>query len=160
VLYNKIQEVGMRYVSEDHYCYMDQEFEYHYMDSIINIPWVNYLDTVKNEITGPVILEFPSWKEKMKRTCRQARIMQKPIHPCCCGTNEINFGGFLAATIYHVGSHDRIEESYQKLAEWAKAKGASLGPNVYERYVVDYWTTANEDEFVTEIILPIRILEE
>ena len=43
VLYNKIQEVGMRYVSEDHYCYMDQEFEYHYMDSIINIPWVNYL---------------------------------------------------------------------------------------------------------------------
>jgi len=26
--------------------------------------------------------------------------------------------------------------------------------------VVDYWTTANEDEFVTEIILPIRILEE
>ena len=23
VLYNKIQEVGMRYVSEDHYCYMD-----------------------------------------------------------------------------------------------------------------------------------------
>lgn len=160
VLYNKIQEVGMRYVSEGHYCYMDQEFEYHYMDSIINIPWVNYLDTVKNEITGPVILEFPSWKEKMKRTCRQARIMQKPIHPCCCGTNEINFGGFLAATIYHVGSHDRIEESYQKLAEWAKAKGASLGPNVYERYVVDYWTTANEDEFVTEIILPIRILEE
>lgn len=66
----------------------------------------------------------------------------------------------MAATIYHVGSHDRIEESYQKLAEWAKAKGASLGPNVYERYVVDYWTTAKEDEFVTEIILPIRISEE
>ena len=38
---NKLQEVGMRYVSEEHYCYMDQEFEYHYMDSIINIPWVN-----------------------------------------------------------------------------------------------------------------------
>ena len=52
VLYNKIQEVGMRYVSEDHYCYMDQEFEYHYMDSIINIPWVNYLDTVKMRSPG------------------------------------------------------------------------------------------------------------
>lgn len=42
----------MRYVSEDHYCYMDQEFEYHYMDSIINIPWVNYLDTVKMRSPG------------------------------------------------------------------------------------------------------------
>ena len=31
---------------------------------------------------------------------------------------------------------------------------------IRDRYVVDYWTTANEDEFVTEIILPIRILEE
>ena len=41
-----------------------------------------------------------------------------------------------------------------------ESKGGIPGPNVYERYVVDYWTTANEDEFVTEIILPIRILEE
>lgn len=153
---NKLQEVGMRYVSEEHYCYMDQEFEYHYMDSIINIPWVNYLDSVKNEITGPVILEFPSWQEKMERSSRRARIMQKPIHPCSCKTNEVNFGGFMAATIYHVGSHTKIEESYEKLAVWAKTRGISCGPNAYERYVVDYWTTSNHDEFVTEIILPIK----
>lgn len=159
VLYNGIQEVGMRYIGEEHYCYMDQDFEYRYMDSIINIPWVNYLDSVKNEITGPVILEFPSWKKKMDRSCRKVRIMQKPIHPCRCGTNEINFGGFMAATIYHVGSHDRIEESYRKLADWARARGVSCGPNVYERYVVDYWTTANQDAFVTEIILPMRMPE-
>lgn len=81
VLYNKIQEVGVRYVSEEHYCYMDQEFEYHYMDSIINISWVNYLDTVKNEITGPVILEFPSWKEKWNEPADRLGLCRNPSIP-------------------------------------------------------------------------------
>ena len=47
---NKAQEVGMRYVAAEDMCCLEQEFEYHYMDSIINISWVNYLDSVKNEI--------------------------------------------------------------------------------------------------------------
>lgn len=60
VRYSNVQEVGMRYVAVENLCYMDQDFAYRYMDSIINIPWVNYLEQINNEITGPVILEFPS----------------------------------------------------------------------------------------------------
>ena len=152
---NKAQEVGMRYVAAEDMCCLDQDFGYHYMDYIINIPWVNYLDSVKNEISGPVILECDSWKDKMEGHATQARIMQTPIHRCACGTNETRFGGFMAATLYHVGPLERIEESYAKLVEWAKAKGVRLGQRVFERYVVDYWTTRNREEFVTELIIPL-----
>ncbi len=153
---NDLREVGVRYVNEMHLCCMEQEFKYQYMESIINIPWVNYLDSVGNKITGEVILEFPSWQDKRKGVCEQARIMQKPIYSCGCGTNEINYGGFMAVTVYHVGAHETIGESYEKLAKWVSAKGVPCGPNGYERYVVDYWTTSNESDFVTEIILPIK----
>ena len=40
--------------------------------------------------------------------------------------------------------------------EWAKAKGVKLGQRVFERYVVDYWTTRNREEFVTELIIPLE----
>lgn len=156
VRYSNVQEVGMRYVAVENLCYMDQDFAYRYMDSIINIPWVNYLEQINNEITGPVILEFPSWEEKMNGECKTARIMQKPIRPCEKGTNQCTFGGFMAATLYHIGPHNKIEESYQKLAAWGKTKGVKFGSNVYERYVVDYWTTRNENEFVTELIVPLK----
>lgn len=82
--------------------------------------------------------------------------MQKPIRPCEKGTNQCTFGGFMAATLYHIGPHNKIEESYQKLAAWGKTKGVKFGSNVYERYVVDYWTTRNENEFVTELIVPLK----
>ena len=55
-----------------------------------------------------------------------------------------------------MGPLERIEESYAKLVDWAKAKGVKLGQRVFERYVVDYWTTRNREEFVTELIIPLE----
>ena len=156
VLRNSVQEVGVRYVVQDRVCYLDQNFCYNYKESIINVSWVNYLDSIKNEISGPVILGFPSWKEKLDGKCTKARIMQKPVRDCIPGTNQGAFGGFMAATLYHVGPLENIHESYAKLKEWQRSKGIHCSDVVYERYVMDYWTTRNRDEFVTEIIVPLK----
>ena len=69
--------MGIKYINTADYCYMDQEFSYRYMESIINIDWVNYLESVNNEIAGEVILRFPRWTDKMEGNCTQARIMQR-----------------------------------------------------------------------------------
>ena len=34
-------------------------------------------------------------------------------------------------------------------------RGYRCGPECYERYVVDYWTTREPAEFVTEVIVPV-----
>ena len=39
--------------------------------------------------------------------------------------------------------------------EWAGKRGYQCGPECYERYVVDYWTTREPAEFVTEVIVPV-----
>lgn len=155
VRYNNIQEVSVRYITGEDLCYMDQDFRYQYKESIINIPWVNYLDSISNEITGPVILGFEDWRDKMNGRSTRVRIMQKPIRPVDNGINHVAYGGCMAATLYHVGSMENLEESYRKIEQWEKDKGIVCGPRVYERYVVDYWTTKNEDEFVTELIVPL-----
>ena len=152
---SKVQEVGIKYINTADYCYMDQEFSYRYMESIINIDWVNYLESVNNEIAGEVILRFPRWTDKMEGNCTQARIMQRPIRPCMAGTNKTVFGGIMAVTVYHLGALERIGESYEKIRGWAADRGYKCGPESYERYVVDYWTTRNPEEFVTEVIVPV-----
>ena len=65
VLQNNVHEVSVRFLPESTFCSLTQNFEYNYMESIINIEWTNHLEKAENEITGAVILKFDSFEEKM-----------------------------------------------------------------------------------------------
>ena len=156
----KEHDVTIKYVNSTVYCSKEQDFSYNYMESIINIPWVNYLESIHNEITGPVILNFPSFREKRDGTCRRARIMQMPLRPLVKDAELKTLGGTMMASVYHVGSLDTIGREYGKIEEWASRKGYVCGEESFERYVVDYWTTRVPSEFVTEILVPVTRMEE
>ena len=59
VIRNDIRDISVKFMSQEFFCFMDQEFAYEYMDSIINIPWTNYLEEIGQKITGPVIRAVP-----------------------------------------------------------------------------------------------------
>lgn len=61
----------------------------------------------------------------------------------------------MAASVYHIGKLENIDEEYEKILAWAEKKGYKCGKESYERYVVDYWTTRDPEEFVTEVNVPI-----
>lgn len=61
----------------------------------------------------------------------------------------------MTASVYHIGNLDTIDEEYERILTWAEKKGYKCGKESYERYVVDYWTTRDPDEFVTEVNVPI-----
>jgi hypothetical protein len=152
---NNIHDVAVKYIQPVTLCSMEQDFAYSYMESIINIEWTNHLESVRNEITGPVILNFESFEKKMTGKCSRAKIMQQAIHPCKNCPNRQVYGGFMAASVYHIGRIETIDEEYEKILNWAMKKGYQCGKESYERYVVDYWTTREPEEFVSEVIIPI-----
>lgn len=154
VLENNVREVAVKYIDSKVYCYMEQDFDYNYRESIINIDWVNYLDTINNEITGPVVLNFPSFKDKMNGICKKVKIMQEPILEYKEEQIRI-MGGYMVASCYHIGSYDTIYDAYNKIYNWSKSYGYKCAEDSYERYVTDYWTTRNEDQFVTEVIIRV-----
>jgi len=149
------QDVSIKYITRALYCWLEQEFNYDYIASIINIEWVNYLESVGNKITGAVILKYPSYKEKMEGISNSATIMQRPVLPCTSETNTVKTENMLAISLYHVGPMETLDQEYDKIELWAKEKGYKCAEECYERYVVDYWTTRNPEEFVTEIIVPL-----
>ncbi|GAA0086502.1 MerR family transcriptional regulator [Clostridium sp. CTA-7] len=154
VIENDIKEVSVKYVDSCRMVYLDQKFNYDYMDSIINIEFTNYIEDINNAITGPVIIQFPSFEDKMNGKCNKMKIMQETILKCKeCKTVE--FGGCMVASCYHVGSHETINETYKKIRDWAEKNKYKYENNSYERYVTDYWTTKNTDKFVTEVMVKI-----
>lgn len=154
VIENNVNDVAVKYIERDFLIFLDQEFEYDYMDSIINIEFTNYIERIHNAITGPVIIQFPSYEEKMNGTCNKMRILQKTILRCK-DTEVTEFGGCMVASCYHIGEHETIQETYKKIVSWAEAHGYLCASESYERYVTDYWTTKNSDKFVTEVLIKI-----
>ncbi|MFD1486300.1 MerR family transcriptional regulator [Lacticaseibacillus baoqingensis] len=146
--------ISVKCLQEQTYCSLDQAFSYDYRESILNIPWTNYLQSKKQEITGPVVLKFNSYLDKYHGVSEQATIIQKPVsceHPI---PNALTFGGFFVSA-YHLGPMETLNEEYPKVEQWAADNGYTCGPECYERYVIDYWSTTNPDQFITEILIPI-----
>lgn len=155
VIENNVCDVSIKYIDERNLIFLNQNFNYDYMECIINIEFNNYIDSINNAITGPVIIWFPSFEDKINGKCSKMKIMQETILKCK-DEESIEFGGWLAASCYHIGTHETINETYKKIKEWAKEHDYICSEESYERYVTDYWTTKNTDKFVTEILIKIR----
>lgn len=151
-----VHPVSIKYRAAQELVYLDQEFDYDYRKSVINIPWTDYLTSMNCSITGPVMIEFPSFRDKMTGVCQNSRIMQQIIGECDKKTNVLAAEGQMVASVYHVGGHDNIAESYQKILEYTEKQGLICEEKSIERYVLDYWSSEILDEFVTEIMIPIR----
>lgn len=147
-------EISIKEYSMEEYCCLNQSFNYDYKSSIINISWSQMLETNKEEIKGPVIIKFDSFYDKKAGIAKRGTILQKGMSGIQHNIDKIKFGGkFLS--IYHVGDYSNIEKTYEKLESFIKENDVKVSDEVFERYVVDYWTTNDKTLFVTEILLPL-----
>ncbi|HEM3177751.1 MerR family transcriptional regulator [Streptococcus suis] len=145
------------YTEQTSFCYLEQAYHYHFKESIINLEWINYLESHHLEVSGPVILKYSSFLEKSRGECKKATILQ---HCLPESSNLSTFGGFMALSSYHIGPLETISNTYDSMIEYAEQHKYELKPESYERHVIDYWVTQNSDEFVTEIIIPTVTKEE
>ena len=61
-----------------------------------------------------------------------------------------------AACIYHKGAYDNLRESYSFLLKWVEENGYEIAEPIRERYIDGMWNKASEEEWLTEIQIPIR----
>ena len=154
VIENDVTEVSVKYIESMRVCYMEQEFSHNYMDSIININWTNYLEEINHAITGPVYITFLDVKEKLAGKNTKIYVFQRGAKDID-DNKTITIGGKMMISAYHIGSHNNINETYEKIFEWAEAHGYKCGNTSIERYVTDYWTIRKVDDFVTEVLVDI-----
>ncbi len=150
VIENDVRDVSVKFIPSKEYGFMDQDFVADDMEAIINLDWTDYLENIGNEITGAVNITYPSWRDRLNGTCQRMRIMQEMILPAK-PEQLVRMGGDMMLTCYHIGPHDTLNQTYEKMEIWAKEHGYKLAEDSWERYVTDCWTTKNPDMYVTEI---------
>lgn len=64
--------------------------------------------------------------------------------------------GFKAVVTTHYGKYSNIGESYELAYKFAKEQGHKFNGKVIHNNIVDMSTTINEDEYITEVVFPIR----
>lgn len=155
VLDNKLSDVSVKYISEKEMVYMYQDYTDNAQKAILNLPFTQYIESIENVVVGAVILQYPSYQERMENRCKKMCIMQTVAFPCE-SEKMVTFGGGAFVSCYHIGSLENIHETYEKILRWAKKRRYVLSDEVYERHVTDYWLTQNTDLFVTEILCKIK----
>lgn len=155
VIENNLTDITVKYCEEQEMVFLDQEYNYDYTNSIINIEFTNYVEKINNAITGAVMMKFPSFEEKMEGKCKKVKIIQKNLIKTSKEKIEKFEGGFYISC-YYIGPHSGINSVYLKLKKWLENKGCEVEESCYERYVIDYWTSKDENKFVTEILIKMK----
>ena len=153
VIDNQICEVGVKFVEPADYLHMEQAFDNRLKESIINLPFTQYVEEVRNQIIGPVMIHFPSREDRILNRPQTIRIMQKTLGD---SRETLAFGGHTVLACYHIGPHETIGTTYEKIQTWAEANHYTLAPDAHERYVTDHWTTREDSLFVTEVMIRAR----
>ena len=66
------------------------------------------------------------------------------------------FGGFKAVTAVHYGSYDNMIDTYRKMNEYIYENKYETCGEAIDNYLVDIMSTADEGNYVTELIIPIK----
>jgi len=62
-----------------------------------------------------------------------------------------------AACLYHKGPYHRLGESYSKILSWIEENNYEIVGQVRESYIDGCWNKESEDEWLTEIQIPVRL---
>lgn len=105
---------------------------------------------------GPLFLKYPSADARLTEDLSQVEYYiacnsQDPAYE-----KTVVLGNCSAITAYHKGSYKTIGMTYEKIFRWAEEHRFELRGDCLERYVTDYWSSDNEELFVTEVMLPLK----
>lgn len=154
VLKDRVTEVSVKYVEPTICCAMEYDFNYSYMEAIINIDFTNFVEKINNAITGPVMMYFPDFKEHMAGKAKKVKVVQKTLEPCRKDVSY-TFEGGMYVSCYHIGEHKNIKNAYDKILKWVEDNNYKCEDFAIERYVTDFWSTRFEENFVTEVLIKV-----
>lgn len=70
------------------------------------------------------------------------------------------FGGFKAVTAIHYGSYNNMLDTYKKMYKYIYENGYEICGEPIDNYLVDIINTSDEENYITELIIPIIHMKE
>lgn len=108
------------------------------------------------DVGGSYILHSDDYHDRIAMVSSEVTLIQTAYPNALSNENIHEIEGFMAVSVYHIGKLDNIPSTYRRAVRWAKGRDIELAGDSYERYVIDIYTSDDPEEFITEILLPIK----
>lgn len=108
------------------------------------------------DVGGAYTLYSKDFRNRINMFTSAVTLIQQAYPNSLSRENIHSLKGFLAVSAYHMGKLANIPDTYRRAVAWADSRGIELIGSSYERYVIDIYTSDNEDDYVTEILLPVK----
>ncbi len=155
VIEEHLTDVTLKVLPQRTYYAMPYAFCYDYRKALINIPFNNGIENLNNHITGPVCMYFSSAEDKAAGRATDCLVVQEAYKEVP-KAHSFTFPAGVYASIYHIGDFNHLSETYCRLNQWIETHDYDAESDVFERYVVDYWTTEQADLHVTELLIRVH----
>lgn len=99
---------------------------------------------------------FKDFGTRLDGNIRNVRIRQQLLPGSSSDSFVEEYGGFLTVRSYHIGGLKTIGTTYERIFDWCREHRFELRGDVIERHILDICSTQNEEEFITELILPVK----
>ena len=108
------------------------------------------------DVGGSYTLYMEDYRDRISGVTTEVMLIQESYPNTRSSENIQTIEGFLAVSAYHLGRLSDIGSTYERAVKWAEERQLDLVGNMYERYVIDIYTSDDQDEYVTEILLPVQ----
>lgn len=153
-----IEEIPERLVLFTRYI-RDIDVELNYVQHYIEL--LKLVDQYEFTCAGPITLVYHDHYSKMFHAGDnvvlgdlEVNIAITSTHPDCSQIRK--FGGFSAVTYTCSGHYRDIEDSYQKMKEWAENLGHRVSGVSFQELIVGRTITNRDENFVTKVYLPLE----
>ena len=155
------RSISVKYIPEEHYFKYERERLPGEADSGAYLETEYFTMSKQNghsmvDMGGAFHVYYDSVAERISGTYQKMKLLQIMFPNTKSRDNTVLFGGFLALSTYHIGSTANVSNDYLRMKQWADEHCFALRGDCYERHVLDVYSTASEENFVTELLLPVR----
>lgn len=146
----------MRKESVITYRYRYEEDAIGELETVYSNAFVKFCQQHNYYTYGPFIIRNPSITDRMQNRTKTVDCFSLVHSAERCHEHLQEIGGIRVVSYMHRGDHTQLSEIYEHILQWAHEEKLQLQDCSYERYIIDSWSTQNKDEYVTEILIPLK----
>ena len=153
-----IDEIKIEQVPKINIYYSRKVMKAYHNEEVSLERWVSINDEVRKNglhVCGPIIVTYHTelLDQFLSKTCDIEFGIQVEEED---SDKVRDFGGFHAATIFHVGPYSDIIKTYVKALQWINQNEYKVSGPVSEEFIISPVDVKEEKEHVTKILIPIE----
>lgn len=153
----RLDQITIQNIPQIHLYHSRKMMEKYHNEEVSLERWIEINEEVERKgmkACGPVIVTY--YTELLDQFLSKDCDIEFGIQVEDCDVDKVReFGGFKAATAFHVGPYRDVIKTHIKVLQWINQNHYKIAGPVSEEFIISPVDVQNEKEHVTKIVVPV-----